>query len=58
MVMYTFNPSSWEIKADRSLGFEASLVYISKFQVTQGYNETWSCKEEKKILLHSYLVIK
>lgn len=49
MVTYTFNPSSWEVEADRSLGFEASLVYISKFQVTQGYNETWSCKEEKKI---------
>lgn len=31
MVTYTFNPSSWEVDADRSLGFEASLVYISKF---------------------------
>jgi hypothetical protein len=37
--MHTFNPSTWEAEAGRSLGVQGQPVLQSEFQDSQGYTE-------------------
>jgi hypothetical protein len=45
MVVYAFDPSTWEAEAGGSLMFEVSLIYIMGSWMSKLQRETWSKRQ-------------